>query len=65
MSDDKQPNQKVTGDMMFVIIVVMLECFVTVFGVATEDLWILVPGLLISPIAFRLRRIYRRKRGSD
>ena len=47
--------------MMFVIFVAVVGCFVAVYGVAARNWWTTAVGVLIMPIAFRCRKIYKQK----
>lgn len=61
MNADKQPGQKVTPEMIFVIVVAVIGCLVSVFGAAFGNWWVVASGVLFMWVAFKCRKIYKRK----
>jgi hypothetical protein len=65
MKTKDQPEQKVTPDMLFVTIVAVIGCLVSVVGAAVWNLWGLAFGVLFMWVAFKCRKRYKRKHGKS
>jgi len=61
MSTKDKPEQKVTPDILFIIVIAVIGCLTSAFGAAIENWWMVASGVLFMWIAFTCRKIYKRK----
>ena len=61
MKAKDQPEQKVTPDTLFVIVVAVIGCLVSVISAAIWSWWSGVFGVLFMWVAFKCREIYKRR----
>jgi hypothetical protein len=61
MKTKDQPEQKVTPDTLFVIVIAVIGCLVSVGGAAIWNRWGVTFGVLFMWVAFKCREIYKRK----
>jgi hypothetical protein len=65
METKDKPEQKVTPDMLFVIVVAVIGCLVSVVSAAVWNWWSGAFGVLFMWVAFKCREIYKRKHGKS